>query len=280
MKEIDCTKIVKTVASLCMDANYDLPEDVVHALDDAYSREESEIGKELIGKLLENAKLARKDKMPICQDTGYTTVFLELGQEVTIKGGDLYEAVNEGLRQGSREGCLRASIVSDPVLRKNTGDNTPAVIHTQIVGGDSLKIIVAPKGAGSENMSATVMLKPSDGKEGIKRFVLDQVKRAGANPCPPVILGIGIGGTFEKAALLAKKALLRPIGKSHSQKHYAAMEKGLLNSINRLGIGPGGLGGKVSALAVHIETAPCHIASLPVALVFQCHAARHKEAIL
>ncbi len=280
MREIDIKQIVETVSKLCIDASFNLPEDVLRALNEAVSREESPLGVKVLKQLIENTELAAKKKMPICQDTGYTVVFLELGQDVRVTGGDLYDAINEGVKQGSKEAYLRYSIVSDPLKRENTGDNTPAVIHTDIVPGDRLKIIVAPKGAGSENMSGVCMLKPGDGIEGIKDFVLERVRKAGANPCPPVIVGIGIGGTFEKATLLSKKALLRSIGEYNNEKTYGDLEKELLTEINNLGIGPEGLGGRITALAVHIEEWPCHIASLPVAVNFQCYASRHKEVIL
>jgi fumarate hydratase subunit alpha len=280
MRDIEVKKITEAVAKLCMEANYKLPEDVLEALKIAVAREESPLGIEILNRLIENAEIAKEKKIPICQDTGYNVVFIELGQDVRITGGDIYQAINEGIRKGTRDGYLRCSILNDALERKNTGDNTPAVIHTEIVPGDKLKITVAPKGGGSENMSALAMLKPGDGIEGVKKFVLEQVKKAGANPCPPVIVGIGLGGTFEKAALLSKKALLRPLGVPPADKKYRQLEQELLGEINKLGIGPEGLGGRVTALAVHIETWPCHIASLPVAVNFQCHAARHKEIVI
>lgn len=230
--------------------------------------------------LLENAHIARENAVPMCQDTGFAVVFLELGQDVNITGGFLYDAVNEGVRKGYTEGYLRKSIVNHPLQRINTGDNTPAVIHTSIVPGDKLTITVAPKGGGSENMSAIRMLKPAEGREGVKKFVLETVKNAGPNPCPPVIVGVGMGGTFEKAALLAKQALLRPLGQPHPESDIAELESELLEEINKTGIGPQGLGGRTTALGVHILTYPCHIASLPVAVNINCHAARHKKAVL
>lgn len=280
MREIEVKQISEAVAKLCMEANFELPSDVLEALKDAVSKEESPLGVDILNQLIENVKVAAEKRLPICQDTGYNVIFIELGQDARIIGGDLYQAINDGLRKGTKEGYLRCSILNDPLVRKNTGDNTPAVIHTEIVPGDKLKITVAPKGGGSENMSALIMLEPGDGIEGIKHFVLEQVKKAGANPCPPIIVGVGLGGTFEKAALLAKKALLRPLGTRHGDKKYAELEQELLNEINKLGLGPEGLGGRITALAVHIETWPCHLASLPVAVNLQCHAARHKEIVL
>jgi len=280
MKEIKVEDVIKSVKTLCMDANYNLGEDILNALNEAEKKEESPLGKEIIKELKENAKIAREEKLPICQDTGVAVFFIDIGDEVIIKGGNIVEAINEGVRQGYREGYLRKSILSDPLKRINTNDNTPAVIHFNVVPGDKLKIIIAPKGGGSENMSGIKMLAPSEGVEGIKKFVIDRVREAGSNPCPPIIVGIGIGGTFEKAAIISKKALLRPLGSSNPDPFYADLEKELLGKINNLGIGPQGLGGRITALGVHIETYPCHIASLPVAINIQCHASRHKEIIL
>ncbi|WP_027356454.1 fumarate hydratase [Desulfofundulus thermocisternus] len=280
MRFIDAATITATVAELCQKANYELGEDVLRAFNEALDQEISLTGKDVLQQLLENARIAREEQVPMCQDTGFAVVFLEIGQEVMITGGDLYEAVNEGVRRGYRDGYLRKSIVDHPLRRKNTGDNTPAVIHTRIVPGDKLRIVVAPKGGGSENMSGLRMLKPAEGVEGVKNFVIEQVRAAGPNPCPPVVVGVGIGGTFEKAALLAKEALLRPLGQSHPDAEVAALEKELLEAINNLGIGPQGLGGRITALAVHVEVYPCHIASLPVAVNINCHASRHKEAVL
>ncbi len=280
MRVIDTATITATVAELCQKANYELGEDVLVAFKQALDTEISLTGKDILQQLLENARIAREEAVPMCQDTGFAVVFLEMGQEVAITGGDLYDAVNEGVRRGYLEGYLRKSIVDHPLLRRNTGDNTPAVIHTRIVPGDKLKIIVAPKGGGSENMSGLRMLKPAEGVEGVRKFVLEQVKAAGPNPCPPIVVGVGIGGTFEKAALLAKEALLRPLGQPSPDPEIARLEKELLEAINNLGIGPQGLGGRTTALAVHIEVFPCHIASLPVAVNINCHASRHKEAIL
>jgi fumarate hydratase subunit alpha len=238
------------------------------------------LGKEIISQLLENAKIAKNEKLPICQDTGFTVVFVEIGQEVEITGGNLYDAINEGVRRGYKEGYLRKSIVDHPLRRKNTGDNTPAVIHTEIVPGDQLKISIIPKGAGCENMSGLAMLKPAQGIEGIKNFVVETVRKAGANPCPPIVVGVGVGGTFEKVALLAKKALLRKMDSYNEDNEMSQLEKELLIEINKLGIGPQGLGGRSTALRVFIEWFPCHIASLPVAVNIECHAHRHKEIII
>lgn len=279
MREINQETIISAVARLVKEANYYLGDDIIKALTQARKEEESCTGREILEQILENAKIAAEERIPICQDTGVAVVFLELGSDVHIKG-DIYQAVNQGVRLGYREGYLRKSLVKNPLERVNTGDNTPAVIHTRIVPGDRLKIIVAPKGGGSENMSTVKMLKPSDGIRGVKDFVLKTVTEAGANPCPPVIIGIGLGGTFEKAALMAKESLLRDIDDSHPDPEIGRLEDELLEEINRTGIGPQGLGGRKTALTVKIETFPCHIASLPVAINFNCHAARHKEIIL
>jgi fumarate hydratase subunit alpha len=281
VREIQAEKITELVKRLCIDANYNLGEDVKKKLEEGKKVEESPTGKEILSQILENAKIAKEDKVPMCQDTGFAVVFCELGQDVHVAGGDFNQAVNEGVRQGYAEGFLRKSIVDDPAIdRKNTKDNTPAIVHVTIVPGDKLKIMVAPKGGGSENMSEVKMMKPADGIEGVKDFVLDRVKRSGGNPCPPIVVGVGLGGTFEMCALLAKKALLRTLGEHNKDPRYAAVEKELLERINKLGIGPQGLGGRVTALAVNIETHPCHIASMPVAVNINCHAARHKEGIL
>lgn len=253
---------------------------MLEGLQKAYEQEVSVNGKEIIQQLLTNAEIAREEKIPICQDTGFTVVFVELGQDVHIVGGNFYDAINEGVRKGYTEGYLRKSIVSHPLERENTDDNTPAVIHTKIVPGENIRLIVAPKGGGSENMSAVKMLKPSEGVQGLKKFVVEVVNAAGPNPCPPVVVGVGVGGTFEKAAQLSKEALLRDLGEESKFPGMAKLEKELLDEINRLGIGPQGLGGKITALAVHIEVYPTHIASLPVAVNINCHAARHKEAVL
>ena len=279
MRIIEAKTISRKMSEMAKDANYNLSSDIINSFKIARKKENSELAKEILSQLIENAEIASKDQIPICQDTGFGVVFLEIGNELHIKG-DIYEAVNEGIRKGYKEGYLRKSIVKDPIKRTNTNDNTPAVIHTKFVEGDKLKIIFAPKGGGSENMSKIKMLKPADGIEGIKNFVLETVKEAGANPCPPIIVGVGIGGTFEKVAYLAKKALIRDINDSHPEKHIANLEKELLSEINELGIGPQGFGGKTTALAVKVEKFPCHIASLPVAVNINCHASRHKEIII
>ncbi|MCX6376099.1 MAG: fumarate hydratase [Armatimonadetes bacterium] len=280
MRPIDAQKITDAVAELCRRANCELGEDMRRALEDAVSAEESPVGKEILSQLIENADIACDEQVPMCQDTGLTVVFVELGQDVHITGGSLDGANNAGVAEGYCGGYLRKSIVRHPLQRENTGDNTPAVIHTEIVPGDKLKITVAPKGGGSENMSGVRMLKPSDGVEGVKQFVLELVQAAGSNPCPPIIIGVGIGGTMEKAAILAKKALLRRVGDHNPNPADAALEKELLDLVNSTGIGPAGLGGRITALAVNVETYPCHIASLPVAVNIQCHAARHKEVVM
>ncbi|NLW06789.1 MAG: fumarate hydratase [Clostridia bacterium] len=280
MKQIKAEDIVKTVSELCIKSCTTLGDDWWQTLDEAINKEESPLGKDILKQLQENAKLAAATKEALCQDTGVAVVFLELGQDVHITGGNLYEAINAGVRKGYTEGYLRKSVVNDPLIRKNTGDNTPAIIYTDIVPGDKLKITVAPKGAGSENMSALKMLKPADGREGVVQFVLDVVKTAGPNPCPPILVGVGIGGMFEKAALLAKKSLLRPLGQRNELPHIAELELELLEKINNSGIGPQGLGGRITALDVHVESHPTHIATLPVAVNIQCHATRHAEAIL
>ncbi|KAF1084646.1 L(+)-tartrate dehydratase subunit alpha [Sporotomaculum syntrophicum] len=253
---------------------------MISALQKAYEEEISLTGKEIIKQIIDNANIAEKEEVPMCQDTGFTVVFVELGQDVHIEGGSFEDAIYEGVRRGYTEGYLRKSIVRHPLDRVNTGDNTPAVVYYKLVPGDKLKIMVAPKGGGSENMSAIKMLKPAEGVEGVKQFVLDTVLAAGPNPCPPIIVGVGIGGTFEKAALLAKESLLRAVGKPNPSPELADLERELLISINKLGIGPQGLGGRITALAVHVEVFPTHIASLPVAVNINCHASRHKEIIL
>jgi len=280
LREIKASTITELVAEMCQEANLYLGEDVVDALKKALLEEESPAGKEVLKQILENVDIARSEQIPICQDTGFAVFFVEWGQEVHLTGGSLEEAINEGVRKGYREGYLRKSIVSDPLERINTGDNTPAVIHTILVPGDKVKITFAPKGGGSENMSAVKMLKPSDGVEGVVDFVVNHVRESGSNPCPPIVVGVGIGGTFEKVALLAKKALLRPLGQPHPKPFYANLEQRLLREINNLGIGPQGFGGRVTALAVHIETFPAHIASLPAAVNINCHVARHVERVI
>ncbi|MFZ5597334.1 MAG: fumarate hydratase [Bacillota bacterium] len=280
MKTITTEEISSAVARLCMEANYYLGPDVLEYFKKAKDEEISPAGKDIFDQLILNAEIAEKNQVPMCQDTGFAVVFLDIGQDVRITGGNIYDAVNDGVRKGYTGGYLRKSIVDHPFNRKNTGDNTPAVIHTEIVPGENLKITVAPKGGGSENMSAVKMLKPSEGLEGAKKFVIETVKAAGPNPCPPIIVGVGIGGTFEKCALLSKKALLRELGRPSRFPDIAELERDLLASINNLGIGPQGLGGRITALAVHVEIHPCHIASLPVAVNINCHAARHRETVL
>lgn len=279
MKEIDVGLITKAVRDLCIEANYHLGEDVLEAFEDAMAKEESPVAMETLREFRENAHIADEGVFPMCQDTGFAVLFVELGQEVTLVGGDFNKAIQEGVRQGYREGALRKSIC-DPFTRKNTGDNTPAVVHVTIVPGDGIRIIFAPKGGGSENMSRVTMLAPAEGVEGVKKFVIERVRESGANPCPPIVVGIGIGGTFEMSAILAKKALLRPIGNPNHDMGLATLEEEILNRINALGIGPAGYGGRTTALAVHVEYHPCHIASLPVAVNINCHASRHKERIL
>lgn len=279
-RTIETATVTATVARLCREANFNLPPDVCRSLEEAVAAESSPTGREVLAQIRENALIAATEEVPLCQDTGFTVVFLELGQDAHITGGDLYAAVNEGVRRGYREGYLRKSIVGHPLTRVNTGDNTPAVIHTEIVPGDGLRITVAPKGGGSENMSAIRMLKPAEGMAGVKKFVVETVERAGPNPCPPIVVGVGIGGTFEKAAAIAKKALLRDLGQPSEDPAAAVLEKELLREINCLGIGPAGLGGNSTALAVHVELYAAHIASLPVAVNINCHAARHVSAVL
>ncbi|MBM4329698.1 MAG: fumarate hydratase [Deltaproteobacteria bacterium] len=279
MREIHASEIAKVVKSLCIDANLYLGEDVLAAFDRAEKMEESPVGKEVFEQLKENARIAREEQVAICQDTGLAVVFVELGQEVHIAGGDFNAAINEGVKQGYQEGYLRKS-ACHCFSRANTKDNTPAVIHVEIVPGDKVKITVAPKGGGSENMSVVTMLSPSDGLEGLKNRVVEWVKQAGSNPCPPIVVGVGIGGTFEQTALIAKKALLRPLGEKNPDPKLAALEEELLTRINNLGIGPQGLGGRFTALAVHVEMIPCHIASFPMAVNINCHAHRHKEAVI
>lgn len=277
MKEINVSKITEVVKNMCIDANYYLTHDVKEKIESAYKQEKWPMAKEILEKILTNIDIAKKEEMPICQDTGMACVFVEIGQDVHIIGGNLKDAINEGIRQGYNEGFLRKSVVKDPLDRINTMDNTPAIIYYDIVEGDKLKIKVAPKGFGSENMSQLKMLKPADGLEGVKDFVLKVVKEAGPNPCPPIVVGVGIGGTFDKAANLAKKALVRPLNEKNNNEFYANLEKELLKDVNELGIGPQGFGGKTTALAVNIETYPTHIAGLPVAVNINCHVTRHAE---
>ncbi|MCC5908884.1 MAG: fumarate hydratase [Clostridiaceae bacterium] len=278
MRELHVSKITETVKKLCIDANYNLTDDIRERFQEAKAKESFPMAKNIIDILIENADIAKNEERPMCQDTGMAVVFLEVGQEVHIVGGSLEEAIHEGVRQGYTEGLLRKSVVSDPIERINTKDNTPAVIYYNVVPGDDFKVIVAPKGFGSENMSQLKMLKPADGIEGVKDFVLQVVREAGPNPCPPIVVGIGIGGTFDKAAFLAKKALLRSTSERNEKPLYAELEEELLNAINDLGIGPQGFGGRTTALAVNIETYGTHIAGLPVAVNINCHATRHGEA--
>ena len=276
MREIHVDVIAQAVKDLCIRANTELGQDVLDAFQQALEKEESPTGRDILKHLMVNAQISRDEKIPMCQDTGFAVVFVELGQEVHIMGGSLKDAIEEGVRQGYQEGYLRKS-VCHPFTRQNTGDNTPAIIHVELVPGEVFKLTLAPKGGGSENMSRVMMLTPAVGIQGIKDYVIQRVKEMGSNPCPPTIIGVGIGGTFEVAALLAKKALLRELGSVNPDPELAALEKDWLEEINRLGIGPQGLGGRTTSLAVHIRMMPCHIASLPVGVNIQCHAARHKE---
>ncbi|MFS0823919.1 fumarate hydratase [Bacillus sp. 1P02SD] len=280
MKKILYQDIVEKVAELCISANYDLGKDVLSAFKDAINKERSEIGKDVLKQLIRNADLATSNRVPMCQDTGVAVFIVEYGQEVFVEGGTLHDAINEGVKKGYRDGFLRNSIVSHPLERKNTGDNTPAVIHVEFVPGNQLKIMMTAKGGGAENMSRLKMLMPSDGIEGVKKFILETVEEAGPNACPPLVVGIGIGGNFEYCAYLAKKALFNPIGERSKLPEIAKLEEELIVEINKLGIGPQGYGGTTTALDVKIEMAPCHIAALPVAVNLNCHASRHKEAIL
>lgn len=280
MRELDLQKVTDEVERMCIEGNYFIGKEVLDKIKEAYAKEESEVGKNILGQIIENDEIAANEQVPMCQDTGIVVVFLEVGTEVRIPG-DIYAAINEGVRRGYEKGYLRKSVVRDPLDRVNTKDNTPAVIHTTLVpGSDKVKIVVAPKGGGSENMSALRMLKPSDGIEGIKKLVVETIKNAGGNPCPPIIVGVGIGGNFEKSAILAKKAVLRDINDKSSSPINAKLEEELLELINKTGVGPLGLGGRTTALAVKVETYPCHIAALPVAININCHAARHKEVEL
>ena len=275
MREIDSKTITETLSEMCIEANHYLTPDMEKALDSAEKNEISPLGKQVLGQLKENLRIAGSDTIPICQDTGMAVVFAEVGQDVHITGGTLTDAINEGVRKGYTEGFLRKSVVGDPLERVNTGDNTPAVIHYDIVPGDGLKLTLAPKGFGSENMSRIFMLKPAEGIEGVKNAVLTAVNDAGPNACPPMVVGVGIGGTFEKAALLSKKALLRPAGEHSDIPYVKELEEELLTRINKSGIGPGGLGGRITAMAVNVLTYPTHIAGLPVAVNICCHVNRH-----
>lgn len=277
MREIHISKIIDTVKELCIEANYYLSNDVKRALCNAKENETWPLAENILDQIILNSDIAKNENMPICQDTGMACIFINIGQDVHIVGGLLDDAINEGVRRGYEEGFLRKSVVKDPINRINTKDNTPAIIYYNMVAGDKIKITVAPKGFGSENMSRIKMLKPSDGLQGVKDFIIETVKFAGPNPCPPIVIGVGIGGTFDKAAYLAKKALIRPLDKRNEDKFYSDLEEELLDTINKLGIGPQGFGGKTTALGLNIETYPTHIAGLPVAVNINCHATRHKE---
>lgn len=280
MREINADLITKNIKEMCIEANHFLSEDMKKVFDKAVKTEESSLGRQVLNQLQENLDIAGKEMIPICQDTGMAVVFINVGQDVHFIGGNLEDAINEGVRQGYIEGYLRKSVVSDPIIRENTKDNTPAIIHYSIASGDKIEITVAPKGFGSENMSRIFMLKPADGIEGIKEAILTAVKDAGPNACPPMVVGVGIGGTFEKCALLAKKALTRNLEEKSSIKYIDELEKEMLEKINRLGIGPGGLGGTQTALAVNIEVYPTHIAGLPVAVNICCHVNRHAHRVI
>ncbi len=280
VREISCETIIETIRKLFMEANIDLGEDVLSVLGESVKSEDSELGQYVLERIVENARIAKEESVPLCQDTGLAVVFIELGQDVHVIGGNFCDAVHEGVRKAYSDGFLRKS-VCDPLSRENTGDNTPAIVHIEVVEGDRIKITAMPKGGGSENMSSCAMLVPSAGLEGIKKYIIESVEKAGPNPCPPTIIGVGIGGSIEQSSILAKKALLRPLGeKNRSDSRLSKLEEEILEEVNRLGIGPQGYGGRITSLAVHIEMMPCHIASLPVAVNLQCHVARHKEAII
>ena len=280
MRTINTSEITKNIKEMCIEANHFLAPDMKDAMENAVTTEKSKLGKQILNQLQDNLKIAGEDMIPICQDTGMAVVFMEIGQDVHIEGGLLEDAINEGVRQGYTEGYLRKSVVKDPLIRENTKDNTPAIIHYEIVPGDKVKITVAPKGFGSENMSRVFMLKPADGIEGVKNAILTAVKDAGPNACPPMVVGVGIGGTFEKCAIMAKKALTRPVNEHSDIPYVKEMEEELLDKINRTGIGPGGLGGTTTALAVNINTYPTHIAGLPVAVNICCHVNRHSVRVI
>ncbi|MBE6575154.1 MAG: fumarate hydratase [Ruminococcaceae bacterium] len=280
MREIQVQQIIDVIERLCIDANNHLPEDVKCAIKNCRACEDGKIACGVLDNIIENFEIADNENLPICQDTGMACVFLEIGQDVHIVGGDLTEAVNEGVRRGYKNGYLRKSVVADPVRRGNTGDNTPAMIYTEIVPGDKIKITIGPKGFGSENMSAVRMFKPSAGLQGIKDFIIETVEAAGPNPCPPIVIGVGIGGTFDKAALLAKKAIMRPLDTSNPDPYYADLEKEMLEKVNALGIGPQGFGGKTTAIGLNIEVLPTHIAGMPCAININCHVTRHKTEVL
>ena len=279
MRQISTQKIIEAIKDSAIQANYELGEDVVQALKDSLNNEESPVGKDVLAQLIENAQIAREERIPICQDTGVAVIFAELGQEIHVIGGDFRSALEEGIKQGYREGYLRKSMCH-PFTRKNTGDNTPIIVHIDVVPGDKLTIWVVPKGGGSENMSRLFMLQPSEGWAGVRDRIVQTVVEAGPNPCPPTIVGVGIGGNFEQSALLAKKALLRPLGTSNPDPEQNQMEDELLEKINKSGVGPQGLGGRVTSFAVHVLMMPCHIASLPLAVNIQCHVSRHVEVVL
>lgn len=280
MREVNCGKIIDTIREMCIEATHFLSKDMKCALSNAVEKEESPLGKQVLESLEENLEIAGNDMIPICQDTGMAVIFIELGQDVHVVGGSLEAAVNEGVRRGYVDGYLRKSVVKDPIYRENTKDNTPAIIHYTIVPGNTVKITLAPKGFGSENMSRVVMLKPADGIEGVKKAILDTVDAAGPNACPPMVIGVGIGGDFEKCTIMAKHALTRPVGEHSEIPYVRELEEEMLDKINRLGIGPGGLGGTVTAFAINIETYPTHIAGLPLAINICCHVNRHCSRIL
>lgn len=280
MREINVSRITEVVERLCVEANEHLPEDVRRAIRDCRACEDGRTAQGILDHIIENYEIADRENVPICQDTGMACVFLEIGQDVHLTGGDLTEAVDEGVRRGYEKGYLRKSVVADPVRRGNTGDNTPAMLYTEIVPGEQVKITVGPKGFGSENMSALRMFKPSAGLQGIKDFILETVEAAGPNPCPPMVVGVGIGGTFDKAALLAKKALMRPLDSFHPDPFYAELEREMLQKINELGIGPQGFGGRTTALGLNIETLPTHIAGMPCAINISCHVTRHQTEVI
>ena len=280
IREINVKEITEAVASMCIEVNHNLSEDMRCALDDAFNRESSELGKQILDQLKQNLVIAKEEMIPICQDTGMAVVFMEIGQEVHFEGGNLEDAINEGVRKGYVEGFLRKSVVDDPIIRNNTKDNTPAVIHYSVVPGDKVKITISPKGFGSENMSKVYMLKPADGIEGVKNAILSAVKDAGPNACPPMVIGVGIGGTFEKCALMSKHALTRKAGTHSDVPYIKELEEEMLEKINALEIGPAGLGGSVTAMAVNIESYPTHIAGLPVAVNICCHVNRHIERVI
>lgn len=280
MRKVNVKEITENIKEMCIQVNHFLSDDMKEAIENACEKETSDRGRKVLGQLKENLEIAGSEMIPICQDTGMAVIFMKVGQDVSFQGGDLREAINQGVREGYQEGYLRKSVVGDPLIRENTKDNTPAVIHFDIVPGDKVEVLFAPKGFGSENMSKLYMLKPADGIEGVKKAVLDAVKEAGPNACPPIVVGVGIGGTFEKSAILSKEALTRNVGIHSEKEHIKKLETELLEKINELGIGPGGLGGKITALAVNIETFATHIAGLPVAVNICCHVNRHIKRII